>query len=63
MKNFPIVNLPHAATPPVKVLAAGQHITGGKLLAVAHKYGMRSMTSVQFKSRWEEAFKCAVLSD
>jgi len=56
-RNFNLVSLPHPALPKFKIKQSKIRPTAGRMLAVAYKYGMGSLTSVQFKSRWEEAFK------
>jgi DNA polymerase-1 len=54
--NWSLVYLPHWRTPRTDLRLVNQP-TKERMLEVATKHGMRSMTSVQFVSRWEEAFK------
>lgn len=55
-RNFDLVYLPHPMCPFVEVKLANTP-TKNRMIEVATKHGMRSLTSVQFVSRWEEAFK------
>lgn len=55
-RNFDLVYLPHCKTPRVDLQLTNEPSVD-KMLVVANKHGMRSLTSVQFVSRWEEAFK------
>lgn len=55
-RNLNLVLLPHWKCPRVDVKLTN-NISASSMLSVAEKHGMRSMMSVQFRDRWEEAFK------